>query len=66
MRVLITGATGFVGRAVCEAVVREGHSVLGMARGSRSQNLETPDAGMDWFRGSCGVPVWTGRFFGPR
>lgn len=56
MRVLITGATGFVGRAVCEAVVREGHSVRGMARGSRSQNLETPDAGMDWFRGSVLSP----------
>ena len=56
MRVLITGATGFVGRAVCEAVVREGHSVRGMARGSRSQALETPDAGMDWFRGSVLSP----------
>ena len=56
MRVLITGATGFVGRAVCEAVVREGHSVRGMARGSRSQALETPDVGMDWFRGSVLSP----------
>jgi NADH dehydrogenase len=56
MKVLITGATGFVGRAVCEAVVREGHSVRGMARGSRSQALETPDVGMDWFRGSVLSP----------
>ena len=56
MRVLITGATGFVGRAVCEAVVREGHSVRRMARGSRSQSLEAQNDGMDWVRGSVLCP----------
>lgn len=56
MRVLITGATGFVGRAVCEAVIREGHSVRRMARGSRSQGLETANVGMDWVRGSVLCP----------
>ena len=56
MRVLITGATGFVGRAVCEAVVREGHSVRRMARGSRSQSLEAQNDGTDWVRGSVLCP----------
>jgi len=56
MRVLITGATGFVGRAVCEAVVREGHSVRRMARGSRSQSLEAQNDGIDWVRGSVLCP----------
>ena len=56
MRVLITGATGFVGRAVCEAVVREGHSVRRMARGSRSQSLAAQNDGMDWVRGSVLCP----------
>ena len=56
MRVLITGATGFVGRAVCEAVFREGHSVRRMARGSRSQSLEAQNDGIDWVRGSVLCP----------
>ena len=56
MRVLITGATGFVGRAVCEAVVREGHSVRRMARGSRSQPLAAQNNGMEWVRGSVLCP----------
>ncbi len=56
MRVLITGATGFVGRAVCEAVVREGHSVRRMARGNRSQALDTPNGSMESVRGSVLCP----------
>ena len=56
MRVLITGATGFVGRAVCEAVVREGHSVRRMARGNRSQALDTPNVSMESVRGSVLCP----------
>lgn len=56
MRVLITGASGFVGRAVCEAVIREGHSVRRMARGSRSQSLEAQNNGIDWVRGSVLCP----------
>jgi uncharacterized protein YbjT (DUF2867 family) len=51
MKVLITGASGFVGRAVSEAVIREGHSVRRMARGIRLQ-----DAGTDWVKGSVLCP----------
>ncbi len=47
MRVLITGASGFVGRAVSEAVRAEGHEVRRMARGTRALG-----AGSDWIRGS--------------
>lgn len=32
MKVLITGATGYVGHSVCEALVQAGHSVIGLSR----------------------------------
>ena len=33
MRILVTGATGFIGTRLCERLVRQGHEVRGVSRG---------------------------------
>jgi uncharacterized protein YbjT (DUF2867 family) len=38
MKVLVTGATGYLGAAAAEALVTRGHQVLGLARSERSAN----------------------------
>src|SRR5688572_10666933 len=32
MRIFVTGATGFVGRVLCERLVREGHGIVAWVR----------------------------------
>jgi nucleoside-diphosphate-sugar epimerase len=41
MKVFVTGATGYIGSAICEALKREGHTALGLARsGEKAGQLE--------------------------
>lgn len=47
--IAITGATGFVGSAVLDAALAEGHTVRALAR-----REQTPREGVEWLRGDLG------------
>lgn len=47
--IAITGATGFVGSAVLDAALAEGHAVRALAR-----REQTPREGVEWLRGDLG------------
>lgn len=51
MKVFVTGATGYIGSAICEALKGEGHTVLGLARSERKAG-ELEAAGYIAVRGS--------------
>ncbi len=42
MRVFITGATGLIGRSLCEALVQEGHAVSALSRSAAPRGLPAP------------------------
>ena len=46
MRVLVTGASGLVGRALCETLTTAGHEVVTLGRGERSDVRWDVDAGI--------------------
>lgn len=60
MRILVTGATGFIGSAFCQLALSQGHEIGGLMLPS-----ETPPAPvsvsdkMVWLKGTVAVPPWS-------
>ena len=54
MKILVTGATGFMGRAFCVSAASSGHKVMGLSRTEVAQ----PAAGYRVVRGSLSDPPW--------
>ena len=65
MKVLITGATGFIGRALCEQMLAEGHHVVGTIRsekqidklplGVEAKIIQSIDAETNWAEALIGI-----------
>ena len=53
MRVLLTGATGFVGRALMPKLLQRGHSVRALSR----KPQRATDDGVEWVQGSLAEPA---------
>jgi signal transduction histidine kinase len=56
MKILVTGATGFVGAAVARRLVQHGHTVLGLAR-SESAATRVKSAGLTPIHGDFAEPA---------
>src|SRR5689334_21119437 len=50
MKILITGATGFIGRDVCKALAFEGHDLIVISRNKAHARLQipAPHQGIQW------------------
>ena len=56
MKVVVTGATGYLGAVAAEALATRGHQVLGLARSERSANA-LRKRGIEPVMGDFGDPV---------
>jgi uncharacterized protein YbjT (DUF2867 family) len=56
MKILVTGATGFIGAAIARRLVEHSHTVLGLAR-SESAAARVKSAGLTPIRGDFAEPA---------
>ena len=60
MRILVTGAAGFIGQRIVERLLASGHEIVGLVRTPRGV-LAAPPAGMTVLRGDIGDAALLGR-----
>jgi uncharacterized protein (TIGR01777 family) len=58
VRVYVVGATGFIGRRVCRALVRDGHHVVALSRNAQSAKARLPYVPeiLTWDPGTAAAP----------
>lgn len=63
MKILITGATGLIGSKLCLALLRQGHTVRGLARNPEKAQLQVP-LPIEWMEWESGQPLPAGSLQG--
>src|SRR5258706_3085677 len=59
MKILVTGATGFIGSAFCRRALRHGHSVAGLIRPAKNPPAEiSTGEKMTWLAGTLAALPW--------
>ncbi len=58
MKILVTGANGFIGSAFCRLALTRGHHIAGIIQPARSLPAEIPAEKMNWLRGTLAEPPW--------
>jgi nucleoside-diphosphate-sugar epimerase len=55
MRILVTGATGFIGAHLCRELVRQGHELVALARDPKKAAAELPSTGVETLAGDLSL-----------
>jgi nucleoside-diphosphate-sugar epimerase len=55
MRILVTGATGFIGAHLCRALVAQGHEIVALVRDPARAASELPASGVEPLAGDLGL-----------
>jgi len=50
MKILVTGCAGFIGSSLCERLVAEGHSVIGIDNFDPFYNREIKEENLAWLK----------------
>jgi nucleoside-diphosphate-sugar epimerase len=61
MRILVTGATGFIGSAFCRVARKAGHELAGLMLPTEQPPADLRGRqGLTWLAGSLAEPPWPG------
>jgi nucleoside-diphosphate-sugar epimerase len=59
MKILVTGASGFIGAAFCRLALARGHHIAGIIQTAKIPPAHIPtDEKMKWFQGTLAEPPW--------